>query len=71
MQHRCCWGAASATEAIDQVEAGDARYFIQWGNGETVDVAVTNHDGAKSLCTDPDDVAANLLDAVPTIGSVG
>jgi hypothetical protein len=62
------WGAASSNDAIGEVESGDCRYFIQWGNGETVDVAVTNHDGTKALCTDPDDAAANRLDAVPTLG---
>jgi len=65
------WGAASSREAIDEVESGRCRYFIEWGDGERVDVVVTHADGISSLCTDNDDASRSGLDAVPTLGRLG
>jgi hypothetical protein len=65
------WGAASAAEAITEVESGEYRYFIQWGNGEVAEVAVDGHPGDQELCTNAADASGNRLDSVPTLGRAG
>jgi hypothetical protein len=65
------WGAASSAEAITEVESGEYRYFIQWGNGEIAEVAVAGYPDAQELCTDVAGTAENRLDGVPTLGRAG
>lgn len=52
------------TDAIEDIENKDYRYFVKIGSKE-VDVHVVTVNGEKHLRTDPDETTSNNLDDLP------
>jgi len=59
------WGSTSKTTAIQEIEYGTHRYYVQDGSGRQAAVRVYQSAGRKHLRTDPNATCSDNLDSLP------
>ena len=59
------WGRASKAEAIQDIESGWKKYYVQDVYGRRANVHVVNGPAGKYLRTDPNSFCSDNLDSLP------
>ena len=59
------WSPRSKNDAINDIDSGTHRYYVDWPGGKRTWIRVVNGPSGKYLRTDRDDTTRNNLDDLP------